>query len=35
MRLAERGLAASRIEPIRASLEDVFVQLVGDGGRGR
>ena len=34
-RLAERGLAASRIEPIRATLEDVFVQLVGDGGRAR
>jgi ABC-2 type transport system ATP-binding protein len=33
-RLAERRLAWSRIEPIKATLEDVFVQLVGgDGGR--
>jgi len=32
-RLAERGLAWSRIEPIKATLEDVFVQLVGEGGR--
>ncbi len=33
-RLAERGLSWSRIEPIKATLEDVFVQLVGgDGGR--
>ena len=33
--LAERGLAWSRIEPIKPTLEDVFVQLVaGDGARG-
>ena len=32
-RLAERGLAWSRIEPIKATLEDVFVQLVGGDGR--
>ena len=32
-RLAERGLSWSRIEPIKATLEDVFVQLVGEGGR--
>lgn len=33
-RLAERGLTWSRIEPIRATLEDVFVQLVGgEGGK--
>ena len=31
-RLAERELAWSRIEPIKATLEDVFVQLVGEGG---
>jgi ABC-2 type transport system ATP-binding protein len=30
-RLAERSLAWSRIEPIKATLEDVFVQLVGGG----
>ena len=34
-RLAERKLAWSRIEPIKATLEDVFVQLVSDGGGGR
>ena len=33
-RLKERGLSASRIEPIKPTLEDVFVQLVGDGGSG-
>ncbi len=34
-RLEERGLGWSRIEPIRPTLEDVFVQLVGgDGARG-
>jgi len=32
-RLGERGLAWTRIEPIKATLEDVFVQLVGEGGR--
>ena len=33
--LAERGLGWSRIEPIKPTLEDVFVQLVaGDGARG-
>jgi ABC-2 type transport system ATP-binding protein len=33
-RLAERSLSWSRIEPIKPTLEDVFVQLVsGDGGR--
>ena len=33
-RLGERGLSRSRIEPIKPTLEDVFVQLVGaDGGR--
>jgi ABC-2 type transport system ATP-binding protein len=31
-RLADRKLAWSRIEPIKATLEDVFVQLVGEGG---
>ncbi len=31
-RLAGRGLSWSRIEPIKATLEDVFVQLVGEGG---
>jgi ABC-2 type transport system ATP-binding protein len=31
-RLAERSLSWSRIEPIKATLEDVFVQLVGEGG---
>jgi len=30
-RLVERGLSWSRIEPIRATLEDVFVQLVSGG----
>ena len=30
--LAERGLGWSRIEPIKPTLEDVFVQLVGEGG---
>ncbi len=34
-RLAERGLRCSAIEPIKPTLEDVFVQLVGaDGARG-
>ena len=33
-RLAERKLAWSRIEPIKATLEDVFVQLVGESGKG-
>ncbi len=34
-RLEERGLGWSRIEPIKPTLEDVFVQLVGgDGARG-
>ncbi len=34
--LKERGLAFSRIEPIKATLEDVFVRLVGgDGGETR
>ncbi|RBP05138.1 ABC-2 type transport system ATP-binding protein [Roseiarcus fermentans] len=32
-RLAERSLSWSRIEPIKATLEDVFVQLVGEGGK--
>jgi len=33
-RLKDRNLAWSRIEPIKATLEDVFVQLVGgDGGK--
>ncbi len=33
-RLAERALSWTRIEPIKATLEDVFVQLVGsDGGK--
>jgi drug efflux transport system ATP-binding protein len=31
-RFKERGLSWSRIEPIKPTLEDVFVQLVGDGG---
>ncbi len=34
-RLAERKLPWSRIEPIKATLEDVFVQLVSEGGGGR
>jgi ABC-2 type transport system ATP-binding protein len=34
-RLAERKLAWSRIEPIKATLEDVFVQLVSEGGGGK
>jgi ABC-2 type transport system ATP-binding protein len=33
--LEARGLAWSRIEPIKATLEDVFVQLVGGDERGR
>ncbi len=32
-RLAARGLATTRIEPIKATLEDVFVQLVAGQGR--
>jgi ABC-2 type transport system ATP-binding protein len=34
-RLAERGLGWRRIAPIKATLEDVFVQLVGEGGKAR
>ena len=34
-RLEARGLGWSRIEPIKPTLEDVFVQLVGGDARGR